>query len=171
MKIYSYSNNNIKSQNFGMAKLTEKGRIAVQSYMTSIPKFSADKAYFQKDVLADLLLNNKRLPVTQDALNDIFECGMSESSLQNKFFAKNQLLTSKGKNAIRTFLKIQTTDKTSEIGNGLINNVIAFFDRNISNERISAKESKKILDTVKDYANPEEISQRLSIVMDKMFSK
>ena len=163
------------SPSFGMAKLTEKGREVVTKTLGSVPTFESDVIYTKKDVLAKMLKKFKKSPVSPDEIRDVFQAGMTDSSFQNKMFAKKQLLTRNGQGAIKSFLKAQSKAAgdtgNTEVGNALIDSVVGFFDRNISNEMISAKEGKMILDTVKTQADASKVSERLSIVTDKMFSK
>ncbi len=163
------------SPSFGMAKLTEKGKEVVTKTLGSIPTFESDVIYTKKNVLAKMLKKFKKTPVSADEIKDVFKAGMTDSSFQNKMFAKKQLLTMDGQRTIKSFLKKQSKAAgdagNTEVGNALVNSVVSFFDRNISNEMISAKQGKAILDTVKKQAESSKISERLSIVTDKIFSK
>lgn len=163
-------NTNLNSRpSFGMAKLTDKGKKVVESVMGSVPKLGSDFVYTEKNILPNMLKKKEFVP--PEKISGFFKLGLTNSSFLNKKFAQNQLLTSQSQRAIKSFLKKQDKIGDSLTANALVDSVVQFFDKNISNEMISAKDNKKILDTVKEYVEPEKLYERLAIVSDKIFSK
>ena len=92
-------------------------------------------------------------------------------------FYKSQIGTLSGKYQIKKFLKKNTdssqgiSHKLSSIGEELKNQLVAFFDKNINNECISAKQGKKILSLVEPYMEINEFAKRNAIVTDRLFSR
>ena len=161
-----------QNQSFGMAKLTERGQQAISPWCVSENiVYENDMPYTKKDLLAKTL--NKK-GVTIDHIEDFMSKGATTSFLKNKLFIEKQLLTSSGQKTIKTYLKNQAKlSKTGEMtqkGQVLVDNVIKVFDVNLPNPLLSAKDGKAMLDMVKKYADPVEISKRLSVVSDKIFS-
>lgn len=162
--------NNINTQpSFGMARLTKKGRTLVNQTYGNIPHF-IDKTFSKKNELARLLKSNPE----QGKISDFFKGGISDYALINSKFYKSQIGTISGKHQIKKFLKIKSSknpQNLADTGLELKDQLLAFFDKNISNEQISAKQGKKILTLIEPYVKIDEFAKRNTIVTDKLFSK
>ena len=171
MQINNISSNS-NQPNFGMAKLTKKGRSLVRQTYGAIPQF-IDKTFSKKNELSRMLKSG----VQDGQIADFFCGGLSDYALINSKFYKSQIGTLSGKYQIKKFLKKNTdssqgiSHKLSSIGEELKNQLVAFFDKNINNECISAKQGKKILSLVEPYMEINEFAKRNAIVTDRLFSR
>ena len=170
MKINSISN----QPKFGMAKLTQKGQQLVSQTYGQVPQF-IDKTFSKKNQLSKLLASK---PQAGD-ITAFFSGGLSDYAIVNSRFYKSQIGTFLGRHQIKKFLNANvdeaaqtgTNKVLNPIGEELKTQLIKFFDKNISNEGISAKQGKKVLSLVEPYMEVGHYATRNSIISDKIFSK
>lgn len=171
MQLNNISNSSNQPK-FGFARLTKKGKNLVRQTYGTVPQF-IDKTFSKRNELSRLLKSE----VQYGDISNFFHGGLSNYALINSKFYKSQIGTLTGKHQIKRFLKTNTDNsegigqKLNTIGEELKNQLIAFFDKNINNECISAKQGKKILSLVEPYMEVDEFAKRNAIVTDKIFSK
>ena len=173
MQINTVKNFKNNQPNFGMAKLTAKGRKLVQQTYGTIPYF-ADKNFSKKNSLSRLLKSN----VLTGDIERFFDGGLSDYALVNKKFYQTQLSTLSGRYQIKKFLKANIDTQAgsgglvktlNKIGNELKEQIIVFFDKNVNNELISARQGKKLLSLIEPYMQVDEFAKRNAILSDRVF--
>ena len=179
--------NSINNQpSFGMAKLTSKGRVAAKAFVSELPKFYDATVYQKKNILGKLLSEVSKGSAEPGAIDAFFKQAQTPYATLNQQFVDKQILTLRGKRAIKKFLgndharaakaladnqeKVYESSLTTK-GGELVDSIISVFDRNINNPEISAKKGKGMLDLVKRYIAVEDLTKRTAVVSEKILSK
>ena len=173
MQINSIKNFKNNQPHFKMARLTEKGAILAQQTYNQIPEF-LDKTISKRNELSKILKSG----VQEGSIENFFQGGLSDFAIVNSQFYKKQLSSFSARHNIKKFLKANAdNNKTSLVKNlnaidlELKNQLLDFFDKNIGNENISARQGKKVLSLIEPYMQVDEFAKRNAIVTDKLFSK
>lgn len=165
MQVNSISNYSYNQPSFGMAKLTAKGREVAGEFLEAIPEFMSSKAYTKKNLLKSTL---KAKSVSPKALEKLFSFADTPFADKNAQFVKKQILPPTG---YRTIKKYLAKSPDSPVSQTLTTSLQKVFDDNISNPQVTSKQGKKILDLIKDLMPTEELTKRLAVISDRIFSK
>ena len=140
------------SPSFGFAKLNGKGRETAQVFGLPSNDFLNDDMFqkqglFKKSALArELTSGSKFSQICEDY-------GCSELGSSNASFIKTQILSKKGKNALKNV-------PADELQKGFI----ALYTANYDNPQLSNRTTRELLEIIKDYMAAEEYVKHVGLL-------